>query len=348
MWHFGINPNFDGLVLLGECGRQSDRSINAESSRSKFPCANRHGLIKRRSRLRKIMTDKPRGKTFLCVVSPRFPENYHIGVQARTWGVETRYEDRISETSPGDEIVFLASRHIRSVHRIESKVFKDNTPLWPSKDGDLFPSRVNISQPTYAGQVSSDEFVPNISFMREEWPGYFRGRNGVFNDRLTDEDVNFIKSRLQRVAVPKEPAARAAEQPQIKNLFRLIGSNVLESLKRILPSLGLSRVNGADFPAEYDLGYGGNVILCRDAKTKDFVVVDFNRGEAPSETLIRVLHYMSWVRQTRAGSKDVRGIILTESVNEALSAIVKEVPNVDLRFYRIGIELLNDEVRESA
>jgi hypothetical protein len=289
-------------------------------------------------------------KTFLCVVSPRFPENYHIGVQARVWGVERRYENRIRQVSLGDEVVFIASQQIRSIHQIESEVVKDDRPLWPPKDGDLFPFRIKISRPTYAGQISSNEFVPHISFMRdkEAWGGTIQGASGVFNDRLTDEDVNFIKSRLHRVAVPEEPAARAAEQPQIKNLFRLIGSDVLDSLRRILPSLGLTRVNGADFPAEYDLGYGGNVILCRDVKTKDFVVVDFNRGEAPTETLIRVLHYMSWVRQTVAGSKDVRGIILTESANEALSAIVKEVPNVDLRFYRIGIELLEDNIRASA
>jgi RecB family endonuclease NucS len=106
-------------------------------------------------------------------------------------------------------------------------------------------------------------------------------------------------------------------------------------------------LNGADFPAEYDLGYGGNVILCKDTKNGEFVVVDFNRGEAPTETLIRVLHYMSWVRQTLAGSKQVRGIILSESANPALSEIVKEVPNVELRFYRIAIELLGN-IRASA
>src|SRR5439155_15899435 len=260
------------------------------------------------------------------------------------------YENRIREVSLGDEIVFIASQQIRSIHRIESDVYKDNRPLWPPKDGDLFPFRVKISRPTYAGQISSDEFVPHISFMRDKkaWGGTIQGASGVFNDRLTDEDVNFIKSRLRKIPVPKPETARAAEQPQIKNLFRIIGSDVLESLKRILPSLGLTRVNGADFPAEYDLGYGGNVILCRDVKTRDFVVVDFNRGEAPTETLIRVLHYMSWVRQTLAGSKGVCGIILTESANAALSDIVKEVPNVDLRFYRIGIELLGDNVRALA
>jgi len=282
-------------------------------------------------------------KTFLCAVSPRFPENYHIGVQACTWGVEARYENRIREVNTGDEVVFIAAQQIRSIHRIESDVYKDNHPLWPPKDGDLFPFRVKMSRPTYAGQITSGEFVPHISFMRdkEAWGGTIQGASGVFNNRLTDEDVNFIKSRLRKIPVTEQPAARAAEEPKIKNLFRLIGSDVLESLKRILPSLGLTRVNGADFPAEYDLGYGGNVILCRDVKTADFVVVDFNRGEAPTETLIRVLHYMSRVRQTLAGSKDVRGIILTESANAALSNIVKEVPNVDLRFYRIGIELVD-------
>ena len=289
-------------------------------------------------------------KMFLCVVSPRFPENYHIGVQARVWGVEKRYKNRIAPVRPGDEMVFIAGQQIRSIHRIESKVYKDDRPLWPPNDGDLFPFRIKISQPKYAGQMSSDEFVPNISFMRdkEAWGGTIQGAAGVFNDRLTDEDVNFIKSRLRKIPVAEPQIARAAEQPEIKNLFRIIGSDVLESLKRILPSLGLTRVNGADFPAEYDLGYGGNVILCRDMKTKDFVVVDFNRGEAPTETLIRVLHYMSWVRQTLAGSKDVRGMILTESANAALSDIVKEVPNVDLRFYRIGIELIDDSIRVSA
>jgi predicted RNA-binding protein len=288
-------------------------------------------------------------KTFLCVVSPRFPENYHIGVQARVWGVETRYENRIKQTSPGDEIVFLASRQIRSIHKIESEVYNDNRPLWPPKDGDLFPYRVKISQPTHVGAISSTDFVPKISFMRavDVWTGTIQGPNGVFNDRLTDSDVNFIKSRLRKISVSEPQIVRAAEQPEIKNLFRIIGSDVLESLKRLLPSLGLSRLNGADFPAEYDLGYGGNVILCKDTKNGEFVVVDFNRGEAPTETLIRVLHYMSWVRQTLAGSKQVRGIILSESANPALSEIVKEVPNVELRFYRIAIELLGN-IRASA
>ena len=80
----------------------------------------------------------------------------------------------------------------------------------------------------------------------------------------------------------------------------------------------------------------------------DLVVVDFNRGEAPSDTLLRLLHYMSWVRQNLAETKDVSGVILTESAKESLKAIVSEVPNVTLRYYRIGIELLDEPTRLSA
>src|SRR5205085_1107935 len=105
--------------------------------------------------------------------------------------------------------------------------------------------------------IGKEEFVPQISFMRvvDVWSGTIQGASGVFNGRLTREDIKFIKNHLRRIPVPEIQAQRAAEQPEIKNLFRLIGSDVLESLKRILPTLGLARYNGSDFPAEYDLGY---------------------------------------------------------------------------------------------
>jgi hypothetical protein len=57
---------------------------------------------------------------------------------------------------------------------------------------------------------------------------------------------------------------------------------------------------------------------------------------------------MSWARQNLSGSKDASGIILTESANESLKAIVSEIPNVTLRFYRIGIELVGESARLSA
>jgi hypothetical protein len=38
-------------------------------------------------------------KTFLCVVSPNFPENYEIGGHAGSWGVEDGYKRNREDVS---------------------------------------------------------------------------------------------------------------------------------------------------------------------------------------------------------------------------------------------------------
>ena len=119
-------------------------------------------------------------RTYLCVVSPRFPENYHIGVQSQTWGVERTYRNRIARVHEGDELVFLASQEIRSIHRVEGEVYEDSRPLWPAKDGDLFPFRIRISKPLYVGAIQKEDFVRGISFMRvvDSWGGTIQGASG--------------------------------------------------------------------------------------------------------------------------------------------------------------------------
>ena len=50
---------------------------------------------------------------------------------------------------------------------------------------------------------------------------------------------------------------------------------------------------------------------------------------------------MSWVRTNLAsGKENVRGIILAEEAGSSLQEVVGEVPNVEIRNYRVRIELL--------
>jgi hypothetical protein len=63
---------------------------------------------------------------------------------------------------------------------------------------------------------------------KEAWGGTIQGASGVFNDRLTDNDVAFIKSRLHRIPQPEVQAARAAEQPEIALRFYRIGIELLD------------------------------------------------------------------------------------------------------------------------
>jgi len=81
-------------------------------------------------------------------------------------------------------------------------------------------------------------------------------------------------------------------------------------------------------------------LLCKSVITDDFVIVELKKGQAPNETLLQILRYMSWVRQHLSGKNDVKGIILTESADSGLEQILGEVPNVSIRYYSISVTLL--------
>src|SRR5262249_6889340 len=143
---------------------------------------------------------------YLCTVTSRFPENYEIGMRSGTWGVEEKYKEKIAPVRDGDKLVFVMGGAVRSVHTIDDKPFFDETPLWPPKDGSLFPYRVHIRPAEWAGSLPLGPLADEISFMRGKvWQGTIQGPNGVFNPKLTQGDLNLITGELHRTVPPKAP-----------------------------------------------------------------------------------------------------------------------------------------------
>lgn len=286
---------------------------------------------------------------YLCAVSPRFPENYEIGVQANKWGVEEKYRRRIEPVNPGDLLVFLLGSSFRSVHRIESKVFFEETELWPRKDGSLYPYRVRLSDPIYKGAVPLSEVAESIAFMKGMQPRLpTQGAKGVFNDRLTQAELDIIQQRMTAPTSPPPVPIRRTEQEKaaaerIEVLFKFYEKDVEEPVLRLLPELQLRLYTdhaSGKTGHQYPCAAGRIDFLCVDNTTEDYVVLELKRGLAPKETLLQVLRYMSWVRQNLAGKRGVRGTILTESADSSLMDLVSEVPGVDIRYYRIGLTLV--------
>lgn len=296
---------------------------------------------------------------YLCTVSNKFPENYDIGVKANRWGVVEKYKNRIDQVKPGDTLVFLVGGEFRSIHRIESYPFREATPLWPSMNGSVFPYRIKISDPLLTGDRPVRELVHLISFMKDKegWGGTIQGASGVFNSRLTDADVEIIKRGMREAPRPKAPTPPkggpsapfvppAPVDPGISErqaaLFKFYEKDVEDHIAQILPRLGLSIYrdpgngrNGRQFHTE-----AGRIdLLCKDSAGR-FVVMELKKGEAPEQTLLQILRYMSWTRQNLASGKDVRGIIFTEAADKTLVEIVKEVQNVEIQYYRVAIELV--------
>lgn len=278
---------------------------------------------------------------FLCAVSGRFPENYEIGVRSNTWGVEGKYEKKIRRASEGDLLVFTVGGEFRSIHRIESDVYFDDSYRWPEKDGSRFPYRVRISDPLHTGAVAVDQIVSQISFMKDKkrWQGTVQGPNGVFNPRLTDEDVELIRSRMRPYRRPVRSLEERVEPKAPRVPLRLFQDQLEKALEGLLSELDLvptPRDRASTREAADDAAF---TILTRRRHSDVPVVLALDTGRESSGLLLQVLREMSELRQAPSAPRDVSGLILTDTLREDLWPAVNEIPNLELRQYQILLQL---------
>ena len=141
---------------------------------------------------------------YLCSVSPKAPENYQIGLTARTWGVKESYERHIRQTRPGDTLVFIADREFRSIHRIEN----------PALSGDFRGSRLDHRPGARRGVERTAGRVEPLTrrpaqFGRHETdlPLVIRGRRGPGAPPSTLRTPSKRCTRSAREAPPERGAA---------------------------------------------------------------------------------------------------------------------------------------------
>ena len=53
---------------------------------------------------------------------------------------------------------------------------------------------------------------------------------------------------------------------------------------------------------------------------------------------------MSWVRQNIEGVKVVRGLLLSETIDQPMKSLISEVSSIEARTYRLAIELSGENV----
>jgi len=179
------------------------------------------------------------------------------------------------------------------------------------------------------------------------WGGTIQGASGVFNDRLINDDLNLIFEDIPMKSAPKAPLSvlqtpnKVVKKDPLLTFYEKDAEDIVE---RLLPDMGLTKYynpeTGQD-GRQYTCSAGRMDILCIDNKTKDYVVLELKRGKAPDETLLQILRYMSWVRQNLSGNRNVKGIIMTESIDSSLSGMFEEVPNVSVQHYKFTIELVD-------
>ena len=211
--------------------------------------------------------------------------------------------------------------HGTKVYEAEYGVLLENIRLWETTRSvkDL---------------VASLKFIEN----KENWFAYFQG--GV--RQLSEDDYRTIIENRKVVAVETTRTEDAIVSESQFALEAHLEEFIDKNWKHInfgaeLAKYEVDDQSGRQFPA----GAWSIDFLCLDKANDDFVVIELKRGKTSDAAVGQVLRYMGWVTENLANSgQKVRGIIISQEVDDALKYAVKGLSNVSVLTYKVDFKLL--------
>ncbi|MBN1328664.1 MAG: EVE domain-containing protein [Candidatus Heimdallarchaeota archaeon] len=179
--------------------------------------------------------------------------------------------------------------------------------------------------------ISDLEFIEN----KQYWGIYFQG--GV--KQISEEDFQIIIG--ERIPIKGEifneelinDAEFALEMHLEDFLFQNWG-NINWGSK--LELFNKNNQNGKQFP----VGNWYIDLLAIDTETNEIVVIELKKGKSSDSTVGQLLRYISWVKEHLAETnQNVRGIIISKEIDDALKYAVKGLPNIEVKTYEINFKL---------
>lgn len=91
---------------------------------------------------------------------------------------------------------------------------------------------------------------------------------------------------------------------------------------------------GIEYPTDT-----GPIDLLAVNRNGDFVVFELKVSRGPDRALGQLMRYMGWVRKKLAGTKDVRGIIVAQRMDDGLKLAASENPRIRLLEYELSFKV---------
>ncbi len=145
-----------------------------------------------------------------------------------------------------------------------------------------------------------------------------------------EEGIRLVQTLTEEKEVPVPSPGEQFMQKIIESNFdEIIGEKLGLELYQDPESSG----------SQYPTPVGKIDFLTKDKKTGDLVVIELKCGKATDSALCQVLRYMGWVKDNLAKDKNVKGLILTEGVDDKLKFAIKFTSNVEVLTYKISLQL---------
>lgn len=226
-----------------------------------------------------------------------------------------------SDSFPLSEEQKIKYSHDKKIYKTDYGVMLENTRLWET---------TNFVK----------DLVPNLKFIenKENWFAYFQG--GV--RQLLEDDYHIItenrKAAIIETIMTEDTIVSASQFALEAHLEEFIDKNWKDINFGVdLSKYEVEEQNGRQFPA----GAWSIDFLCVDKANGDFVIIELKRGKSSDSAVGQVLRYIGWVGENLAkpGQK-VRGIIISQEVDDALKYAVKGLANVSVLTYKVDFKLL--------
>lgn len=160
-----------------------------------------------------------------------------------------------------------------------------------------------------------------IDFRSEkDWVAYI-GNPEMLPTRETALEYYVKIGAIEKAVITKqESSATKSELKDFKEM--LVSEKAIEdyletNLADIGGPLGIElEMVGRQYPTTV----GPIDILCRNRKTKQFIVVELKKGRSADKVFGQISRYMGWVKTNLAAGRDVAGIIVARSFDEKIKA----------------------------
>ena len=211
--------------------------------------------------------------------------------------------------------------HDNKIYEAEYGVLLENIQFWES------------SRPV-KDLVDGLKFIEN----KNNWFAYFQG--GV--RQLSEDDYQTIIENRKVISVEKIQTEDTIISESQFALEAHLEEFIDKNWKHIdfgaeLAKYEVDDQSGRQFPA----GAWSIDFLCTDKANGDFVVIELKRGKTSDATVGQVLRYIGWVAENLAEpTQQVRGIIISQEVDDALKYAIKGLKNVNVLTYKVDFKLL--------
>jgi len=263
------------------------------------------------------------------------------------WGLGERTPNR-RHLQKGDEIILYLGQPVMAI--AASATLASDSFALSNEQKEKYSHGKTLYETDYGVLLTSircwettrpvKDLLPSLKFIenKENWFAYFQGgvrqiSEGDYRTIIENRKIETLEAKRTDDSIISE--TQFALEAHLEEFIEKNWNHM--NFGADLVMYEVDDQSGRQFPA----GAWSIDFLCTDKANGDFVVIELKRGKSSDAAVGQLLRYMGWVRQNLSNSgQNVRGIIISQEVDDGLKYAVNGLSNVNVLTYKVDFKLI--------